>query len=732
MKKKLLITFLCVFMVIPCVINAKTYYDAVSIVGNYMKNNTFVSSYEKYIHTQIDSFFYDEDSGFFQMGGLLSKKEFDITDIKYDNKGNIITGSSYLYSTTPFWTLTSDENNSESKYVVSSKESSWYDKNEEDYEKSIEIKATEYVKPEIRVSGAGTFSDPWYFNPKYKVSIQVNGDGAIKVGDEILSKEVFEFDDFSQKVSFILVSDPPNNYLGNTCPGIINDDGDDVLSISNVTSDATCIINFGKSQYHVVFHPGNCSGTVTGSTPALNNIEYDSQNEFNNGFSCQGSDFKEWNTKADGSGISFDDDTLYNGSILKDSGLSLENNYILNLYAQWENISSVVKLDQDNATTLSIPAWEEGFSVTYGNNVPTLTSIPRKEYTISFAGTNISPINYDYEFGGFYLDNVLYIASDGNGKQWNKSGGNFELKAKWIGNGFILPNAEQEGKTFEGWYDSASGGNKVGDAGDLYKPNKISNTPNSGRISYSLYPKFIDIKYNIVFNGGNCPSNLTEDMSDYNMYNIKYTSQVGLPANKFKCEGYTFNGWMYNNKDYFPDSSQVFGSLFNENPTGDFVVNLYAQWVKTETSLFEDFNDDDMNPGFSYSTSNFSRSENQYRPTNWSTNDKVANIGADIMEGTTTITFTPVHDGVLSFKYGEANGNAFNWGLDATLNGNQILHVGQWATGWGDSSDGTAKNGVVQNISVSAGVQYSLVLDASTYSCYDMKIYIDDLLVEYN
>lgn len=731
MKKKLLITFLCIFMVIPCVINAKTYYDAVSIVGNYMKNNTFVSSYEKYIHTQIDSLFYDEDSGSFQMGGLLSKKEFDITDIKYDNKGNKITGSSYLYSTTPFWTLTSDENNSESKYVVSSKESSWYDKNEEDYEKSIEVKATEYVKPEIRVSGAGTFSDPWYFNPKYKVSIQVNGDGEIKVGDKYVTNDVFEFDDFSQKVSFILVSNPPNNYLGNTCPGLINDDGDDVLSISNVTSDATCIINFGKSQYHVVFHPGNCSGTVTGSTPALNNIEYDSQNEFSNGFSCQGSAFKEWNTKADGSGISFDDATFYNGSILKDSGLSLENNYILNLYAQWENISSVVKLDQDNATTLSIPAWEEGFSVTYDSNVPSLTSIPRKEYTISFAGTDISPINYDYEFGGFYLDNVLYIASDGNGKKWDKSGGNFELKAKWIGNGFILPNAEQEGKIFEGWYDSANGGNKVGDAGDLYKPNKISNTPNSGRISYSLYPKFTDIKYNIVFNGGNCPSNLTEGMS--NMYNIKYTSQVDLPANNFKCEGYTFNGWMYNNKKYITDSSPVLGREFNENPTCDFVVNLYAQWVKTETNLFEDFNDDDMNPGFSYSTTNFSRSENQYRIT---TPDAVGNVAdmfgftnwpgwtALVIQGAAQITFTPARDGVLSFDYGEANLLINSWGFDATLNGQSILHVGQYGM--------KNQNGRVTNISVKGNQTYELVVGGFSYSAYRPKLFIDNLLVEYN
>ena len=102
---------------------------------------------------------------------------------------------------------------------------------------------------------------------------------------------------------------------------------------------------------------------------------------------------------------------------MKGFDLMSTNNYILNLYAQWENISSVVKLDQGNATTLSVPAWEEGFSVIYDNNVPTLTSIPRKEYTISFAGTDISPINYDYEFGGFYLDNVLYIASNGNGKK---------------------------------------------------------------------------------------------------------------------------------------------------------------------------------------------------------------------------------------------------------------------------------------------------------------------------
>mgnify|MGYP003304970260 FL=1 len=51
---------------------------------------------------------------------------------------------------------------------------------------------------------------------------------------------------------------------------------------------------------------------------------------------------------------------------------------------------------------------------------------------------------------------------------------------------------------------------------------------------------------------------------------------------------------MYNNKKYFTDSSPVLGREFNENPTGDFVVNLYAQWVKTETNLFEDFNDDDM------------------------------------------------------------------------------------------------------------------------------------------
>ena len=211
-----------------------------------------------------------------------------------------------------------------------------------------------------------------------------------------------------------------------------------------------------------------------------------------------------------------------------------------------------------------------------------------------------------------------------NGTTYTFGTGNGTLTANYKNNSITLPSTSREGYTFEGWYDSANGGIRVGYAGTEYTPteekmlyahwtvNKYTLTinPNGGKwnniaqnvtftqdygttmtIEDPIPPKGYTITFN--GNGGSTPSEIISTKSFENwwgsgagsLYNATYTFGAGdgiltaeysddsiiLPsATKV---GYRFDGWY--------DSISGYNKIGNAGekyiPTNNEI--MYAQWI---------------------------------------------------------------------------------------------------------------------------------------------------------
>ncbi len=132
--------------------------------------------------------------------------------------------------------------------------------------------------------------------------------------------------------------------------------------------------------------------------------------------------------------------------------------------------SSTFKQNYGSTKAITNPTAPAGYKVTFngnGGSTPTAQTSTKSftNWTNSGAGTLIGTT---YTFGA----------------------GNGTLTANYKNNSITLPTPTKTGYTFTGWYDAASGGNKVGDGGTAY-------TPTSEK---TLYAHWIAGKYTLTVN----------------------------------------------------------------------------------------------------------------------------------------------------------------------------------------------------------------------------------------
>ncbi|MDR2146197.1 MAG: Ig-like domain-containing protein, partial [Tannerella sp.] len=112
-------------------------------------------------------------------------------------------------------------------------------------------------------------------------------------------------------------------------------------------------------------------------------------------------------------------------------------------------------------------------SVTYNSPYGTLPS-PTKQYTVTYnyngSGQSGSSPTYSATFGGWYKEAAFTNQVTATTTVTTSS--NHTIYAKWTdGTALTLPTPNaRTGYTFTGWYTSASGGTKAGNAGASYRP----------------------------------------------------------------------------------------------------------------------------------------------------------------------------------------------------------------------------------------------------------------------
>ena len=192
-----------------------------------------------------------------------------------------------------------------------------------------------------------------------------------------------------------------------------------------------------------------------------------------------------------------------------------------------------------------------GYKVTFdtqgGSSVSAITSSKTTTYTFSKWNTNSGGTGTSYNAGASYTANAAvtlyaqYTSSTSNGS-------------------ITLPSAPtKSGYSFSGWYDAASGGNKIGNAGASYTPTK----------AITLYAQWSATGYSITYtlNGGTVSGNPTSYTADTATFTLKNPTK----------EGYDFTGWTGSNGTTAQTSVSIAkGSTGNKSYTANWTPKTYT------------------------------------------------------------------------------------------------------------------------------------------------------------
>ncbi len=234
----------------------------------------------------------------------------------------------------------------------------------------------------------------------------------------------------------------------------------------------------------------------------------------------------------------------------------------ITLYARWKAMEHIVYL-KGNGANLPTDSIQVAYSGTY-EDLPT----PVMEhytfdgwYTHPTSGTRITPNSVVKT----NAEEVLYAHWTGNPQNvyFDANGGNTstEVKEVYYGRNYgSLPNPSRTGYTFDGWYTSLGGGEKI-------------TSDHTVRIiaPLTLYAHWTVKQPTITFdgNGGYVIANGEKD--DEYSFPLAYGSAYGTLPEAVR-EGYTFEGW-YTSKT---GGSEVYSTTINTSTTSDAI---YAHWI---------------------------------------------------------------------------------------------------------------------------------------------------------
>ncbi|EFA22930.1 repeat protein [Bifidobacterium gallicum DSM 20093 = LMG 11596] len=292
------------------------------------------------------------------------------------------------------------------------------------------------------------------------------------------------------------------------------------------------------------------NGSTSGATNAITGAQDDVVTLPTSGFARTGYTFTSWNTKADGTGTTYQAGARYT--------LPAQN---VTLYAQWKINTYTVTFNANGGSAVASQ------TVTHGNKASAPANPTRTGYT--FQGW------YTAASGGTKFDfNTAITANRTLYAQWKintytvtfNSNGGSAVASQTVthGNKASAPaNPTRTGYTFQGWYTAASGGTKF-DFNTAITANR------------TLYAQWKINTYTVTFNanGGKFLPNKADTISK----SVDYGKSVTAPAANTMSRpiGHQFSGWY---------TAKTGGSKaeLSKGVTGN--MTLYAHW---DTIMFSD------------------------------------------------------------------------------------------------------------------------------------------------
>ena len=254
---KLLIPLLCF---LPLFISAGTFEDGRKLANKYMEEN-FEDDYSRYIVSEDSKYGFSEKGIFnvsgFNKGGLINKYEYDLS-----KASESVNDSSWLYDVNGYWTLTGDNNNA---YVVG----------KTTYPKTnvFNNRLVEYVRNKTRVTGKGTYSNPWVIDKSYQVIIKANRENLVnsiyynknKCGEDrcetniLMNRDAIFYINFKDGYEF-----DASEGGANLCNASSYTASSGKLVIPNVMDDIKCFFKVKEKEYKITFDANG--GTLTGES----------------------------------------------------------------------------------------------------------------------------------------------------------------------------------------------------------------------------------------------------------------------------------------------------------------------------------------------------------------------------------------------------------------------------------------------------------------------------------
>ena len=217
-----------------------------------------------------------------------------------------------------------------------------------------------------------------------------------------------------------------------------------------------------------------------------------------NNYTKEGYVFIGWNTKPDGSGVSFSDSAeIYNLSNVDwrdESTWTETDNGTVTLYAQWRKSESTLVIDAAGGKYSGLD--KQSITQPYLKNYVLQADLIQAPdgYQVAFVANGGSPVETiagtkhfvewmrEQPFRGWLEDNIYtFTAPDGNVDT---------LKAAYQSDPITLPSTTKDGWSFGGWYYDPDFSLPAGGAGDQIIPSK----------DMTLYAQWVDLRLQSVDN----------------------------------------------------------------------------------------------------------------------------------------------------------------------------------------------------------------------------------------
>ena len=198
---------------------------------------------------------------------------------------------------------------------------------------------------------------------------------------------------------------------------------------------------------------------------------------------------------------------------------------------------------------------KSGSTITMGGGNTTLTAVWKaKEYKLT-----LNPNSGKFADGTTEAKTLSPNLFYGGGNWWDISS----------------MEVSRNGYTLEGWYDKASGGEKVYTADGTYVNGTYWQDQRyqyEGDLTVYAHWKSTDPEYTITFN----PNGGTGEMDPIT---VKYHDRITLPLNKFTRTGYSFDEWTLNDADAYSDGDPFYMTYKKD-------LTLDAQWIPDQDTLY--------------------------------------------------------------------------------------------------------------------------------------------------